>query len=192
MNLSEQDIKAREALHRRQGIGARYDSPGSPAEDLLLVRRGTAYFARRLNELSDQELGRTSSFKDWNRRKLVAFIGYHARQMAMRIERISASEQSLDSSTKMNIESQLKLGVTLPPHALRSLFHHSAIHLDVVWRDLPSEDWDSSIFTDQEGEIRIRKTPRIRAQEIWLAAVNLNNRGGIKDVPPQYQPPSQS
>lgn len=56
MSLAETDLAAREALKARQGKGARYDAPNAPAEDLLLARRGTAHFARKLMELPDAEL----------------------------------------------------------------------------------------------------------------------------------------
>ena len=47
---------ARAALQARQGEGARYDAATAPARDLDWARRGTAYFARMLNGLSDAAL----------------------------------------------------------------------------------------------------------------------------------------
>ena len=44
------------ALRQRQGAGARYDAPNAPHDDLLLARRGAAYFARQLNRLDDTAL----------------------------------------------------------------------------------------------------------------------------------------
>src|SRR5277367_5455137 len=53
---ADPETLARTRLRERQGAGARYDAPTAPAADLLLARRGTAYFARQLNALSDIEL----------------------------------------------------------------------------------------------------------------------------------------
>src|SRR5690625_2550856 len=73
--------EAREALRVRQGAGARYDSPNAPARDLAWARGGTAYFARKLNELTDAELFRPSLLPGWTRAALIAHVGYNARAL---------------------------------------------------------------------------------------------------------------
>ncbi|WP_373325284.1 maleylpyruvate isomerase N-terminal domain-containing protein [Paenarthrobacter ureafaciens] len=55
-------------------------------EDLLQARRGTAFFARKLNELSDEELDGGTRLPGWTRRHLVAHVGYNARAIARLIE----------------------------------------------------------------------------------------------------------
>ena len=85
MSLTAGEQAAREALRARQGAGARYDAASAPAEDLLLARRGTAYFARKLGELSDAELDAPSLREDVRRRALIAQVGYHARALALAV-----------------------------------------------------------------------------------------------------------
>jgi maleylpyruvate isomerase len=65
--IDQGEEEARALLRERQGAGARYDSPIAPARDLLWARRGTAYFARKLNELSDSELDAPSRVAGWSR-----------------------------------------------------------------------------------------------------------------------------
>src|SRR5690606_34928742 len=86
MRLTPEEQAAHEQLRARQGRGARYDSAGAPASDLLLARRGTAYFARKLNELADTDLDLPSLREGWSRRHLIAHIGYHARALAHAME----------------------------------------------------------------------------------------------------------
>src|SRR5690606_1803933 len=80
-------VDAREALRLRLGRGVRFDSPAAPSPELEWARRGTAYFARQLNELSDSELRNPSFVPGWSKAHVVAHVGYHARQMAEAIER---------------------------------------------------------------------------------------------------------
>ncbi|NHU49753.1 maleylpyruvate isomerase N-terminal domain-containing protein, partial [Rhodococcus sp. A14] len=48
------------------------------SERLLIARRGTAYFAQRLAELSDEQLSEPTGLAGWSRRHLVAHVGYNA------------------------------------------------------------------------------------------------------------------
>ncbi|MGB0411134.1 MAG: maleylpyruvate isomerase N-terminal domain-containing protein, partial [Pikeienuella sp.] len=82
MSLTAEETAAREALRARQGKGARYDAPNAPHDDLLLARRGAAYFARKLAELNDADLNAPSLRAGWSRRHLIAHTGYHARAFA--------------------------------------------------------------------------------------------------------------
>ncbi|MDN3722663.1 maleylpyruvate isomerase N-terminal domain-containing protein [Roseibium salinum] len=77
--MSDTLEEARAALKLRQGSGARYDAAGAPARSLDWARRGTAYFARLLNDLSDAELDAPSALPGQSRRHVIARVGYQAR-----------------------------------------------------------------------------------------------------------------
>lgn len=81
-----EDTVARYALRVRQGGGARYDAETAPHDDLLQARRGTAYFARKLNELSDVDLSGPSHLPGWTRAHIVSQTSYHARTLAHLLE----------------------------------------------------------------------------------------------------------
>lgn len=176
--------EARLALRERQGIGARYDSDVAPKTDLTLARLGTAYFARKLNELRDAELALPSLVPGWSRRHLIAATGYQARQLARLVE---AARKGFPEERLEEPEAQIEdvdFGASLPAHALRYLFHHSQIHLNVEWRDLNAAGWQASIRTLRGDDALIRDTPQLRAEAIWQAAVNLGNGGSPRDFPP--------
>ena len=68
---------------------ARHDQTQDPAllAVLLQARRGTAFFARKLNELPDAaELDGGTLLSGWTRRHVVAHVGYNARAIAQLIE----------------------------------------------------------------------------------------------------------
>jgi maleylpyruvate isomerase len=176
---SETDLAERAALQVRQGEGARYDASNAPAEDLLLVRRGTAYFARELNNLSDAQLDGGSLVSGWSRRHVIADISYHARAMAIALKGI---RETL-TPEEANWEPDVELAATLPARALRHLYAHSVVHLNVEFRDLKKEDWDKTISLSEGDAIPIRTLPFLRGQKVWRGAFNLGNGTREADLP---------
>ncbi|MBY6116667.1 maleylpyruvate isomerase N-terminal domain-containing protein [Mameliella alba] len=181
MSLTEQEAAAREALRARQGAGARYDAPSAPAEALLLARRGTAYFARKLTELPDADLTGPSLRTGMSRAALIAETGYHARAMAECLAAAHSGKPVKLDALGGATEAEIALGATLPARALRSLIHHAAVHLDVEWRDLSDAAWDVALTPDES--VTLRDTPLMRARVVWQAAVDLGNGGRILDLP---------
>ncbi|SCX35277.1 maleylpyruvate isomerase family mycothiol-dependent enzyme [Agrobacterium rosae] len=175
--------EAHDALRERQGEGARYDAVEAPGTDLALARLGSAYFFRKLNELTDAELDRPSLVPGWSRRHLIADIGYQARRLARLVEaaRSLRREESLDEPDAQNED--VDFGASLPAHALRYLYRHSQVHLDVEWRDLDAAGWLFTVRSLRGDMVPVAETPRLRSRAIWLAAVDLDNGGSFRDFP---------
>lgn len=173
------DLAERAALQARQGAGARYDASNAPAEDLLLARRGSAYFARKLNDLSDSHLGDASLVPGWTRRHVIADISYHARAMAIALKKIREDLTPEEAHWKPDVD----LAATLPARALRHLYAHCIVHLNVEFRDLKARDWDHSITLANGTAVPIRNLPILRAQKIWRGAIDLGNGTSDADLP---------
>lgn len=168
--------EARAALVARQGRGARYDAASAPSADLSLARRGTAYFARKLNEQADADLALPSARPGWSRQRVTADVALRARAIAQAIE----DANGLVSDERAETDAAaLDLAETLPARALRNLVAHAGIHLNVVWRDLTDAQWDVPVTLD--AATPARATPRILAQVIWRGALALGGR--LRDVP---------
>lgn len=176
--------EARAALRSRKGIGARYDAAKAPALELDWARRGTAYFARLLNRMADCELDEPSLLPGVSRRYVIAQIGYHARLLSG-ILAWTRSTRDGRLPVKAEVDAEDVRGhVTQPALALRNLFVHSAVHLNVEWRDLSDAQWDVSV-QDREGQhVAVRETPWRRAVAIWLHAMDLGAGGLFSDIPP--------
>ena len=69
---------------------------------------------------------------------------------------------------------------TLPARALRHLFQHSEVHLNVCWRDLTEEQWDREVVLVDGTTVPTRALPGIRAAAIWQGALDLGN--GMRDA----------
>lgn len=112
----------------------RYDAAGAPHVDLRQMRRETAGFARILTDLSDAEI-----LEQPHRKQIVAEAGLQARVFALQAKEcrdtLSEDEASFVADTSYT--------ATLPIPALRHLFSHSALHLNVELRDLEDAHWPS-------------------------------------------------
>ncbi|QHK19065.1 maleylpyruvate isomerase family mycothiol-dependent enzyme [Pseudarthrobacter psychrotolerans] len=164
---------------------ARQDQTTDPEllEALLQARRGTAFFARKLNELTDDELDGPSLLPGWNRRHVTAHIGYNARAIARLLEWASTGvETPMYASTEAR-DHEISFGATLSPIALRNLFDHSAVHLNVEWRDLPEQAWHHQVKTAQGREVPAGETVWMRTREVWTHAVDLDNGASFADIP---------
>ncbi|WP_339689628.1 maleylpyruvate isomerase N-terminal domain-containing protein [Celeribacter baekdonensis] len=183
MALGETDRAARAALKARQGKGARYDAALAPAEDLLMARRGTAYFARKLNELSDVDLDGAALRPGWTRRHVIAHVSYHARHQAMLLEALTKGMAYTPPNDEKHQMPALDLAATLPARALRHLFHHTEVHLNVCWRDLTDAHWDMPLTLPDRAATTVRALPMMRAREVWFGALDLDNGGRRTDLP---------
>ncbi|ALE05656.1 maleylpyruvate isomerase [Arthrobacter sp. ERGS1:01] len=164
---------------------ARRDLTTDPGlqEALLQARRGTAFFARKLNELSDDELDGDSLLAGWTRRHLTAHVGYNARAIARLVEWAATGVETPMYSSPSARNQEIDFGATLSPIALRNLFDHSAVHLNVEWRDLPDEKWSNQVKTAQGRTVPVSETVWMRTREVWLHAVDLNNGASFSDIP---------
>ena len=176
--------EARSALRKNQGAGARWDSPSAPAIELDWARRGTAYFARMLNSLCDAELNEASLVPGWTRRHIVAQVSYQARALTRLTEWAAGGPERMMYASETERLEEVEIGATLPPHALRGLFQHTAVHLVVEWRDLTEEGWDAPLRLLDDHPCTTRDTPMIRAREIWLRTMDLDAGGSFVDMPP--------
>lgn len=166
-------------------MAARTDQTTDPRlqEDLLQARRGTAFFARKLNELTDTDLDADSLLPGWTRRHIVSHIGYNARAIARLIEWAATGIETPMYPSIQARDHEITFGATLSPTALRNLFDHSAVHLNVEWRDLPAEAWHHKVRTIQGREVPATETVWMRTREVWIHAVDLNNGATFHDIP---------
>ncbi|RAX17742.1 maleylpyruvate isomerase family mycothiol-dependent enzyme [Pseudarthrobacter sp. AG30] len=164
---------------------ARHDQATDPVllDGLLQARRGTAFFARKLNELMDAELDADSLLPGWTRRHVVAHVGYNARAIARLVEWAATGVETPMYPSVEARNHEIDFGATLSPIALRNLFDHSAVHLNVEWRDLPAANWHHKVKTVQGRTVPAEETVWMRTREVWVHAVDLDNGATFKDIP---------
>ena len=166
-------------------MAARTDNVADPAlvAELLLARRGQAYFSRVLGQLPNGDLGSESFVPGWTNARVVAHVALDARATAHAVEalRTRASEPVLvDAAERIR---DIDFAATLPPEALRNLSAHAAVHLNVEWRDLPAEVWSEKIRVTGKPPILAADTVWRRCNEVWTRSVDLAGPSAIRDLP---------
>jgi len=166
-------------------VPARHDLAIDPQvlRDLATVRLGTAFFRRALDRVSDEDLDGPSLLPSWDRRHLVAHVGYNARAVARLVDWAATGVETPMYSSPRSRAEEIELGATLNPEALRNLCEHAAIDLDVRWRDLPAERWHARVVTAQGRDVPASETVWMRTREVWLHAVDLGSGARIEEVP---------
>lgn len=153
------------------------------SERLLIARRGTAYFAQRLAELTDDELDEPTALTGWSRKHLVAHVGYNAAALCRLMDwAASGVETPMYASTEQR-GLEIEEGSTLGAAALRNLFTHTVARLDEKWRHLPESAWSAEVRTAQGRLVPSAETAWMRTREVWIHAVDLGNGGRFGDFP---------
>ncbi|GAA1747009.1 maleylpyruvate isomerase family mycothiol-dependent enzyme [Kocuria aegyptia] len=150
---------------------------------LLLVRRGTANWTRKVNELTDDELDGPSLLPGWSRRHVIAHVGYNARALTRLVQWATTGVETPMYSSPDARNAEIAYGATLPARALRHLNDHAAVSLNVEWRDTPEEAWHHEVRTAQGRTVPATETVWMRNREVWLHAVDLDNGARFSDVP---------
>ncbi len=165
---------------------ARHDQVDDPrlAASLLTARRGTAYFSRKLAELSDDDFDAPSLLPGWTRRHIIAHVGYNARALTRLLEWAATGIETPMYASPEQRSQEIEDGTTLKPIALRHLVSHSNVHLNVEWRDLSPAAWRAEVRTAQGRTVPASETAWMRSREVWIHAVDLNNGGSFRDFPP--------
>lgn len=164
---------------------ARVDQVTDPqvVADLATARLGTAFFRRALNRLFDVDLDGASLLPGWTRRHVVAHVGYNARAVARLVDWAATGVETPMYESPHARKDEIDFGATLPPEALRNLVEHSAIDLDVRWRDLPADRWAERVTTAQGREVPASETVWMRTREVWLHAVDLDSGARVHQIP---------
>lgn len=152
-------------------------------DGLSLARHATANFNRVLLHLRPDDFGGSTRISEVNRAELIARLSYQARRMATLCESLRTQTPAiplLESAT----QDEIRYGATMPVQALRNLFQHSAVHLNVEWRDLPAEAWFHPLKLDYGSDrSTMVELVRYRATELWESAAALDTGQTEQSIP---------
>jgi len=153
------------------------------SERRLIARRGTALFAQRLAELSDDELEADSLLDGWTRKHLVAHVGYNAAALCRLMHWAATGVETPMYPSAEHRDREIKDGATLSAAALRNLFDHTVARLDEKWQHPPGSRWAAPVRTAQGRTVPASETVWMRSREVWIHAVDLDNGAQFSDFP---------
>ena len=74
----------------------------------------------------------------------------------------------------------------LSSNALRTLLDDAALHLANSWRELPADAWGTEVRTAQGRAVPAAETVWMRAREVWLHAIDLDNGANVTELPADF------
>lgn len=154
--------------------------------DLHLARRATSNFLRVLHQMRAGDLPGASTLPGVTRAEVVSLLGHQAREFA---ELCACLGKGAEADVQMRIipAEVIRYGATLPPQALHNLFQHSAVHLDVEWRDLPEQLWSTPVRVEGAGDATPTQLLWNRAVDLWRATVILDLGESESFIPEQFR-----
>jgi maleylpyruvate isomerase len=155
----------------------------SRRRDQQMALSGTAYFLRCLNELPDADLQTPSVVPGWTRAMIIADVGYRARALTRLLDGLTSDHPEPEYPNQQYRFAEVQYGASLAPRALRHLVNHSAVQLRVAMRDLPESAWDREVRDVAGARFSASVIPFLRAQNVWLRAVQLDNGSSVSDLP---------
>ena len=153
------------------------------SERLLIARRGTAFFAQKLAELTDDDLGGGTLLDGWTRKHLLAHVGYNAAALCRLLDWAATGVETPMYESMEQRGQEINEGATLSAAALRNLFDHTVARLDEKWRHLPESAWDAEVRTAQGRSVPASETVWMRTREVWIHAVDLANGARFTSFP---------
>src|SRR6202165_2765429 len=150
---------------------------------MLIASRGTAYFARSLAELTDDDLDGDSLLTGWTRKHVIAHVAYNAAALCRLMNWAATGVETPMYESPEQRSQEIKQGATLSAAALRNLFDHTVARLDEKWRHLPATAWDADVRTAQGRTVAAAETAWMRTREVWIHAVDLDNGAQFGDFP---------
>lgn len=153
------------------------------SERLLIARRGTAYFARHLADLTDADLDSDTLLDGWTRKQLVAHVGYNAAALCRLLDWATTGVESPMYESMELRGQEIEDGAALGAEALRVVFGHTAARLDERWQDLPESAWNALVRTARGRTVPATETAWMRTREVWIHAVDLDNGARFEDFP---------
>jgi maleylpyruvate isomerase len=151
--------------------------------DLALAGEGQLSFDRLVRDLDPGKLQGESLLPGWTRAHVIAHIGYNARALARLVQWARTGIENPMYKSAESRADEIDLGSALSRTGLIRLSSQEAALLEEAWTDLPEDRWAYEVRNAQGRMIPISETIWMRARELWLHAIDLNNGATVQDIP---------
>ncbi|TFC94609.1 maleylpyruvate isomerase family mycothiol-dependent enzyme [Cryobacterium sinapicolor] len=164
-------------------------APLDPSENtalrltLDLVQRGTEFFGRELQGLTDDDLVGNSLLPGWTRRQVVAHVVSNAGALGRLAYWADTGIETVMCASLEARTAEIEAGGILRPDALRGAWADSADDLERRWHSLPDDRWSVPVRNGQGAMVPLRETTWMRTRELWIHAVDLDHGAGFSMLP---------
>jgi maleylpyruvate isomerase len=150
---------------------------------LRIVEQGQAWLTSHLDALADDGFDGPSLLPGWQRRHVVAHIGYNARGLGRLVDWAATGIESPMYPSAQARADEIEDGAHAAPCVLREFVTASAAELAEKWRSLPDPAWQATVRTVGGAELPASGTLWLRAKEVWLHTVDLGTGGRFAEFP---------
>lgn len=150
---------------------------------LRIVEQGQMWLTGHLDALDDDGFDGPSLLPGWQRRHVVAHIGYNARGLGRLVDWAATGIESPMYPSAQARADEIEDGAHAAPGILRELVAASAAELAEKWRTLPDPAWLATVRTVVGAEVPAHATLWMRAKELWMHTVDLNTGATFGEFP---------
>jgi maleylpyruvate isomerase len=148
-----------------------------------IVEQGQSWLTRQLDALADEDFDGDSLLPGWQRRHVVAHIGYNAKGLSRLADWAATGVETPMYRSAQARASEIDEGAHASPAELREFIAASAAELAQKWRALPVDAWQATVRTVTGPEIPASLTMWMRAKEVWIHTVDLGVGGRYAEFP---------
>jgi maleylpyruvate isomerase len=153
------------------------------ADRLLLVEQAQSWLTGHLDGLTDEEFDGDSLLPGWQRRHVIAHIGYNARGLLRLADWARTGVETPMYASAQARADEIEAGAHASAAELRAFVADSAAGLANKWGALPAAAWDRTVRTVTGAEIPASITVWMRAKEVWIHTVDLGTGGSYAEFP---------
>jgi maleylpyruvate isomerase len=150
---------------------------------LLIVDRGMSWLTEHLDALSDDDFDGDSLLAGWQRRHVIAHIGYNADGMVRLADWAATGVETAMYPSAQARADEIELGAHAVPAELRSFVAASAAKLAGKWHSLPASAWRATVRTVAGDAMPATTTVWMRTKELWIHTVDLATGGSFAEFP---------
>ncbi|GAB3972154.1 mycothiol-dependent maleylpyruvate isomerase NagL [Actinoallomurus acanthiterrae] len=144
---------------------------------------GTELFLGVVDRLTDDELSAPTGLPGWTRRHVVAHVHGNAEALRRLLDWAATGAENRMYAGPAQRDAEIGAMAALPAGELRVLVHRSARALAADMDALPEAAWRRTVITAQGRTVPASEIPWMRAREVAVHAVDLDDGVGFADLP---------
>ncbi|MFI0405903.1 maleylpyruvate isomerase family mycothiol-dependent enzyme [Actinomadura sp. 3N508] len=156
------------------------DGPRSWADD------GTELFLAAVDRLTDDEFSAPTALDGWTRRHVIAHVHGNAEALRRLLTWAATGVENRMYADAGQRAREIEELSALPAGELRTLVHGSAKALAADMDALPADAWNALVITAQGRTVPAEEIPWMRAREVCVHALDLDNGVTFADLPDSF------
>ncbi|TDB91529.1 maleylpyruvate isomerase family mycothiol-dependent enzyme [Actinomadura sp. KC216] len=144
---------------------------------------GTELFLAAVDRLTDDELAAPTALDGWTRRHVIAHVHGNAEALRRLLTWAATGVENRMYADAGQRAREIEELSALPASELRALVHGSAKALAADMDALPQDAWKALVITAQGRTVPAGEIPWMRAREVCVHALDLDNGVTFADLP---------